>query len=57
VATEILALLGLRSFRAAALLLSGMLAYDVFAVFGSSHGAEDGACSQRSEARVMLTQC
>lgn len=37
VATEILALLGLRSFRAAALLLSGMLAYDVFAVFGSSH--------------------
>ncbi|WIA37495.1 hypothetical protein OEZ86_014409 [Tetradesmus obliquus] len=35
VATEILALVGLRSFRTAALLLVGLLAYDVFWVFGS----------------------
>jgi hypothetical protein len=40
VATEILALVGLRSFRTAALLLVGLLAYDVFWVFGSPAGEE-----------------
>lgn len=35
IATDLLQLLGLRSFRTAALLLSLMLAYDVFWVFGS----------------------
>ena len=35
VATELLQLLGLRSFRAATLLLVGLLAYDVFWVFAS----------------------
>lgn len=34
VATDILQLLGLRSFRTAAVLLLGLLAYDVFWVFG-----------------------
>jgi hypothetical protein len=38
VATEILALVGLRSFKTAALLLVGLLAYDVFWVFGSPSG-------------------
>lgn len=38
VATEILALVGLRSFRTATLLLVGLLAYDVFWVFGSPKG-------------------
>jgi hypothetical protein len=38
VATEILALVGLRSFRTATLLLVGLLAYDVFWVFGSPAG-------------------
>ncbi|GBF93215.1 signal peptide peptidase [Raphidocelis subcapitata] len=35
VATELLQLLGIRSFRAAALLLTGLLAYDAFWVFAS----------------------
>eukprot|EP00879_Flechtneria_rotunda_P014952 GHRR01015622.1.p1 GENE.GHRR01015622.1~~GHRR01015622.1.p1 ORF type:complete len:310 (+),score=47.82 GHRR01015622.1:685-1614(+) len=35
VATEILSLVGLRSFKTATLLLGGLLAYDVFWVFGS----------------------
>jgi hypothetical protein len=35
VATELLQLLGIRSFRAAALLLGGLLCYDVFWVFAS----------------------
>eukprot|EP00877_Chromochloris_zofingiensis_P002263 jgi/Chrzof1/12037/Cz06g19010.t1 len=35
VATDILQLLGIRSFRTAALMLFGLLAYDVFWVFGS----------------------
>jgi hypothetical protein len=35
VATELLQLLGVRSFRAAALLLTGLLCYDVFWVFAS----------------------
>ncbi|KAK9827238.1 hypothetical protein WJX81_001559 [Elliptochloris bilobata] len=35
IATDILQLLGLRSFRVAAVLLAGLLAYDVFWVFGS----------------------
>lgn len=34
-ATDILQLLGIRSFRTAALMLFGLLAYDVFWVFGS----------------------
>lgn len=38
VATEILALVGLRSFKTAALLLVGLLVYDVFWVFGSPSG-------------------
>lgn len=38
VATEILALVGVRSFRTAALLLVGLLVYDVFWVFGSPAG-------------------
>lgn len=43
VATEILALVGLRSFRTAALLLVGLLAYDVFWVFGSPQGERAAA--------------
>ncbi|CAL5218425.1 g103 [Coccomyxa viridis] len=35
IATDILQLLGLRSFKAAAVMLFGLLAYDVFWVFGS----------------------
>jgi hypothetical protein len=40
VATEILALVGLRSFRTAAVLLLGLLCYDVFFVFATPTGAE-----------------
>jgi len=49
VATEILALVGLRSFRTAALLLVGLLAYDVFWVFGSPQGREGKEARGRGE--------
>lgn len=51
VATEILALVGLRSFRTAALLLLGLLAYDVFWVFGSPTG---GVCLMQLFCHVTL---
>jgi minor histocompatibility antigen H13 len=38
VATEILALVDIKSFKAAGLLLLGLMAYDVFWVFGSPKG-------------------
>jgi minor histocompatibility antigen H13 len=46
VATDILQLVGLRSFRTAALLLVGLLLYDTFWVFGSPQVVGDN---------VMLT--
>lgn len=62
VATEILALVGLRSFRTAALLLVGLLAYDVFWVFGSPQGTSSicGCCyccwCWRCDCSSMLTR-
>lgn len=35
ICTDVLQLIGLRSFRAAAVMLAGLLVYDVFWVFGS----------------------
>eukprot|EP00798_Chlamydomonas_sp_ICE-L_P003614 gene3614-13699_t len=46
IASDILQLIGLRSFRTAGLVLIGLLAYDVFWVFGSEHVFDDN---------VMLT--
>lgn len=60
VATEILALVDIKSFRAAGLLLLGLMAYDVFWVFGSPKGEgqvkPQTLASQPAAASVTLLQ-
>lgn len=54
VAADILQLLGLSSFRVAAVLLVGMLAYDVFWVFGSPAAIGDNVMLQVATSDVLV---
>lgn len=57
ICTDILQLIGLRSFRAAVVMLLGLLVYDVFWVFGSPAVCLGSGCRSTYQPHTLYCRC